>query len=333
MISGFILIVFLTLNVLEALGLSFPTTEAFAQSQWITGAKMPTARSEVASVLLSGKIYVIGGQDSDGQPVDNSEVYDFKLDKWSVVAPLPIPLDHASAAVYNEKIYLVGGRGFNDTISNKIFIYDPVSNKWEEGKSMPTARYGLSADFINGMLYVIGGKNTKLMGFAHENLNLNEAYNPKKNSWSSKAPMSTPRHHLTSAVVDGKLYAIGGRHTGIQQVQLDNNEMYDPVNDSWIPKAAMPSKRSGLGSATSSDGNIYVFGGEMCDIRNNSSRMVFNNNEKYDPKTDKWTSEAPMPTARHGLSVQFANGSIYVIGGGPEPCKSVTNVNEIFKVN
>jgi N-acetylneuraminic acid mutarotase len=168
------------------------------------------------------------------------------------------------------------------------------------------------------------------MSFAHENLNLNEAYDPKNNTWSSKAPMPTPRHHLTSAVVDGKIYAIGGRHTGIQQVQLNNNEMYNPVNDSWTPKALVPSERSGIGSARSSGGSIYVFGSEICDMRYNSSRMVFNNNERYEPKIDKWTVETPTPTARHGPSVQFVNGSIYVIGGGPEPCRSSTNVNEIF---
>jgi N-acetylneuraminic acid mutarotase len=330
--NNFTLIIFLILifNVIAIHESLTHAAESSRQSSWITGANMPTPRSEATSALLKDKIYVIGGLDRNNQPLDNMEVYDIKLDSWNSVASLPLALDHADATVYNEKIYLVGGRGFNDTISNKLYIYDPVSNKWEEGKSMPTARYGLTANFVNGTLYVIGGKNTKLMGFAHENLDLNEAYDPKNNTWSSKAPMPTPRHHLTSAVVDGKIYAIGGRHTGIQQVQLNNNEMYDPVNDSWTPKAPMPSERSGIGSARASGGSIYVFGGEICDMRYNSSRMVFNNNERYEPKIDKWTVETSMPTARHGPSVQFVNGSIYVIGGGPEPCRSSTNANEIF---
>lgn len=309
---------------------SHGNNDVAVQSGWTTGAKMPTPRSESASVLLKGKIYVIGGQDRYAHPLDNVEVYDIKLDKWSVAAPLPVPLDHASADVYNDRIYFIGGRGFNDTASSKLFIYDPISNKWAQGRDMITPRYGLTSNFINGTLYVIGGKNTKLMGFAHENLNLNEAYDPKKDTWVSKAPMPTPRHHFTSTVVDGRLYAIGGRRTGIQQVPLDINQMYDPVNDSWTSKAPMPSERSAIGSAHSREGNIYVFGGEICDNRYNSSRIVFNNNEKYEPKIDKWTIQTPMPTSRHGPSVQFANGSIYVIGGGPEACASATNINEIF---
>jgi hypothetical protein len=41
---GFALTVFLMVNVLEILGLSFPTTNVSGQSQWVTGANMPTAR-------------------------------------------------------------------------------------------------------------------------------------------------------------------------------------------------------------------------------------------------------------------------------------------------
>ncbi|HEY8522668.1 MAG TPA: kelch repeat-containing protein, partial [Nitrososphaeraceae archaeon] len=68
---------------------------------------------------------------------------------------------------------------------------------------------------------------------------------------------------------------------------------------------------------------IYVFGGE--DVT-----KTYNNNEKYDVKDKQWESKEPLPTARHGLSAVSGNDKIYIIGGGPEPGLSVTNVNEIF---
>lgn len=73
----------------------------------------------------------------------------------------------------------------------------------------------------------------------------------------------------------------------------------------------MPSKRGGL-AAASVYGNIYVFGGE-------EPSGTFNNNEKYDPKTNKWTEDIPMPTGRHGLIAAAINDKIYIVGGGPEP--------------
>ena len=67
----------------------------------------------------------------------------------------------------------------------------------------------------------------------------------------------------------------------------------------------------------------------MClEVKNSSG--TFNNNEKYDPKINTWTSAQPMPTARHGLATAAVDDKIYVIGGGPEPGGSQTNLNEIF---
>ena len=150
----------------------------------------------------------------------------------------------------------------------------------------------------------------------------NEAYDPETDTWTAKAPMPHPREHLTSTVVNGKLYAIGGRVGGLDH-NLDANEMYDPINDTWSIREPMPSKRGGLSSASLSNGNIYVFGGE-------ENGGTFNNNEKYDPVSDKWTKELSMPTARHGLVAAAVNNRIYVLGGGLEPGLNVSGLNEIF---
>ena len=108
---------------------------------------------------------------------------------------------------------------------------------------------------------------------------------------------------------------------------MATNEAYDPKTDTWTSNAPMPSNRSGLAAAASTDGNIYVFGGEDA-----ISFTTFDNNEKYDPKIDKWTSEAHMPTARHGIAAVFDSmtNRIYVIGGGIEYACCPSNVNEVF---
>ena len=58
--------------------------------------------------------------------------------------------------------------------------------------------------------------------------------------------------------------------------------------------------------------------------------MTFDDTEICHPKTDTWTSGLPLPTARHGLTAGEVNGTIYVIGGGPEPGLSYSHANEIF---
>jgi N-acetylneuraminic acid mutarotase len=303
-------------------------------SSWIKGPSMPTPRSSVAGVIMHEKIYIFGGWSvPDIHPemhlkTDKVEVYDIKNKTWSSIAPLPKKLDHVGAAEFNGKLYVVGGAfGSLNYASDKLFIYDPASDKWNQGKPMPTARSALTAEFINGILYAVGGQD-----FNGVPVDTNEAYDPKTDTWTSKAPMPTPRHHLTSAVVDGRMYVIGGRtisNSSSSWINVNSNEIYDPINDTWTSKSPMPSNRSGLAAAATTDGNIYVFGGEDA-----IPLVAFDNNEKYDPKIDKWTVETPMPTARHGTAALFdsMNNRIYVIGGGIEAACCSSNINEVFLI-
>ena len=87
----------------------------------------------------------------------------------------------------------------------------------------------------------------------------------------------------------------------------------------------MSSKWGGTAAASINNNSTYVFGRE-------ERSKTFNNNEKYDVINNRWSIEPPMPTAHHGLAAVAIGDKIYVIGGGPEPGLSVTNVNEIFHV-
>jgi N-acetylneuraminic acid mutarotase len=84
-----------------------------------------------------------------------------------------------------------------------------------------------------------------------------ESYDPTTNQWTTHTHMPTARHHAASAVIDGKIYVIGGRLTN-SLVNTDVVEKYDPTSDSWTTDLEpMPSKRSGI-AATNVNGFIYV---------------------------------------------------------------------------
>jgi N-acetylneuraminic acid mutarotase len=329
-----IMIVILVLSIAPIRFLDFghfslPTTSA-QQSDWMKGPSMPVARSDGTGAALIGKLYIIGGFDNRGQRTAAVEVYDPITDKWSTSAPLPQPLDHAAAASYDGRLYVVGGGYLNrDNLSDKLFIYDPKTNAWTEGAKLPTARGALTANFINGTLYAVGGVDNS--GASSSNL----VYDPKTNAWTEKAPMPTAREHLTSAVVDDKLYVIGGRQTDNDSPKANINqvEMYNPLNDSWTIMEQMPTKRSGIAAAVSPiDNNIYVFGGEN-PFRDEGPIRAFDIVEKYNPKTNTWTTGQAMPTARHGLAASTIDDKIYVVSGGIKAGRSVSNVNEVLVLN
>jgi N-acetylneuraminic acid mutarotase len=298
------------------------------RQSWSSGKAMPTPRNEVSGAILERMIYTIGGFDIAGNTTDIVEAYDTRGDRWTTSSSLPQPLDHVAAAADGHKLYVVGGyidENGKRKASDKLFIYDPISGKWKEGAPMPSPRGALTAGFIDGILYAVGGDHD------WESWSTNYAYDPSADNWTEKAPMPTARHHLSSAVVDSKLYAIGGRYSNTSYIaNLDANEVYDPKSNTWTSLQPMPIKRSGLAAAASStvSGDIYVFGGELAF----TSDKIYDITEKYDPETNKWIAEQPMPTARHGFAVVSMDNRIYLIGGDPNPGHSVSGINEIFVV-
>ena len=131
-----------------------------------------------------------------------------------------------------------------------------------------------------------------------------------ENSWTTKQPMPTARSELGVAVVNGKIYAIGGSRGII--VGYDNNEEYDPAKDTWIAKKLMPTPRGGFAIAVFQN-KIYVIGGAIRAGTGFTEMTLVN--EVYDPATDTWSTKASMPMLKESLSANVVNGKIYLIGG------------------
>ncbi|MDR0460501.1 MAG: hypothetical protein LBH62_03555 [Nitrososphaerota archaeon] len=85
----------------------------------------------------------------------------------------------------------------------------------------------------------------------------------------------------------------------------------DIVENSWNTKAPMNYPRHNFGIVTV-DGKIYAIGGDQLSPMVSVTRVDFN--ERYDPKTNKWTILEPMPTPSMGFSTVANDGKIYCIG-------------------
>jgi N-acetylneuraminic acid mutarotase len=147
--------------------------------------------------------------------------------------------------------------------------------------------------------------------------------------WETMEPMPTARSGLGVAVVDGKIYAIGGYNGSYLAV----NEMYDPLTNKWITKTSMPTARSGFGIAVIQN-KIYVIGGvtRPSDAESSGKTGV---NEVYDPSSDTWETKTSMPTPRSSLSASVSNNKIYLIGGSAytnqsSPFYNSVSVNEVY---
>ena len=160
-----------------------------------------------------------------------------------------------------------------------------------------------AAGVIGGKIYVAGGQTQyTTLGMSKNTLFV---YNPAMDSWEQKAPMPTARGYLSAAVVDGRLYVIGGTTTWPNRT--GKVEMYDPETDTWQTKAPMPTARSGF-CAEAVNGKIYAMGG----INASGYKDVL---EEYDPATDTWIEKMEMPQTRSIFGSAVVNDLLYAYGG------------------
>ncbi len=150
-----------------------------------------------------------------------------------------------------------------------------------------------------------------------------------ENEWTTKKPMPIARGGFGVAVVNGKIYAIGGLNN---DSNLTVNQVYDPAMDFWRTRKPMPTPRSGCAVA-SYQGKIYVIGGTVGVTTNLVSEFT-GAVEVYDPTTDTWETKTPMPTPRADLHASVVDGKIYLIGGkerwGEASLYHELDVNEVY---
>ena len=152
--------------------------------------------------------------------------------------------------------------------------------------------------------------------------------------WSPLRPMLTARNHHGAALIDGRIYVVGGRVGSTFIIGLSTNvstnEAYDVAKDTWSSVLGVPTARSGVGVAVL-EGRMHVLGGEAY---LNDLVGTYRTHEAYDPKSNSWQRLPPMPTPRHGLAVAEIGGRIYAVsganvagGGGPH---EGVQVNEAY---
>jgi hypothetical protein len=134
------------------------------------------------------------------------------------------------------------------------------------------------------------------------------------NTWTTKASMPTARHDLGIGIIDGILYAVGGRNRapGSPNVDLATVEAYDPAVNAWTTRASMLIERDGMGVAVL-NGLLYAAAGDCpADVCADNDADYL---DAYDPTTDSWTSRAPLLGRRYQLGLVALDGLLYAVGG------------------
>jgi N-acetylneuraminic acid mutarotase len=170
---------------------------------------------------------------------------------------------------------------------------------------------------LEGEVFVIGGyaDNATIVDRV-------EAYDPANDTWRSVAPLPSPRHHVNAAVVEGKIYVLGGLVTNSFNAIADTL-VYDPALDAWTDLTGMPAGTERGGATAGAIGaRIYVAGGYR-----GGSVVDFS---AYDTLTDSWETLPDLPTPRDHLVGGAIDGLFYAVGGRAGGIAGVQDPVDIF---
>jgi N-acetylneuraminic acid mutarotase len=206
-------------------------------NSWETKQSMLTPRWLLEANVVNDKIYLIGGM--GGRNVN--EVYDLETDLWSKKTPPPISIDHYASAVVDNKIYIFGGQEGGGSFTNRVQIYNPEDDSWSYGQPAPQKVISGTAGVTSGKhapkrVYVLSV--TEYIGIGMEMGEtippvINQVFDPETNSWIIGVSPPINRLGIAVAVVNDKLYAIGGytyeeMGSHVPHVPSAINEEYTP---------------------------------------------------------------------------------------------------------
>lgn len=193
-------------------------------------------------------------------------------------------------------IYEVCFTGYGSS-ANKLFLNKP---RWILlSGELNSPRHGLTGEALNGYLYAIGGVYPG--GGSPYAQNTVSRYNPASDTWYLESSMPTARHSLSSAVIDGWIYAVGGH---VANSRSENERWNGDPCEPWQSKAPVYA-RSSPGVAAY-NGELYVFGG-------NHYGTGLSRFDIYNPTTDTWRIGGDIPVAGTPHRALTFDDKIYVL--------------------
>lgn len=232
---------------------------------------------------------------------------------WSEAAPLPTLRGGCAGAVIDDRLYVIGGGLSAKRPVAHVESYDPATNQWQKHRPMPMPRNNVVAAVLDGKIYVVAGlvapaNSTDEQPLENEPSDRVEVYDPRTDTWASCAPLPEARVKPGLCAVNGRLYALGGRHGDVNTTSIVS---YDPAANAWTKVADLPLgvRHAPAGQA---GGMIYLAGGWS---PNGEKGDIHATVWRFDPAANEVTEVASMPEPRVAHSLVEVDGLLLALGG------------------
>lgn len=291
----------------------------------------PMNRHENAFAKVGDKLYLVGGRGT--RPV---EIYDPATETWTTGATPPLSMHHFQAVVHDGKVYVMaafnGGYPDESPLTH-VYIYDPAGDSWTRGPVIPEQyrRGAAGAVAYEGYIYVAGGSRNGHIGGHVRQL---DRFDPETGEWESLDKPPRFRDHFHLAVINGKMYAAGGRRTSqasgrVFELTIPEVDVYDFATGEWEPlppTGDLPTERAGTASI-SVGRYLVVIGGES-----GSQEPAHSEMEALNTVTGRWHSLGSLNQGRHGTQAVVHDGMVYVAAGSKTRGATEINSMEVYVI-
>ncbi|MEK7446916.1 MAG: kelch repeat-containing protein [candidate division NC10 bacterium] len=172
-----------------------------------------------------------------------------------------------------------------------------------------------------GRMHLLGGYGEQRVDRSYHHV-----YDAASDRWTAAAPLPRGANHVGVAILDSRLFAIGGF---VEQNRRPHDECfaYDIAADRWERIAAMPAA-CGSVACVALGGLIHGIGGAIGDTF--PTKKSVDRHLVYDPKADRWDRRAPLPTGRDHVGALAVGNLVHVIGGRVDSFHTNSNLHHVY---
>ncbi len=285
---------------------------------WRNETSLALGRSFSGVVVYNGRIFVVSGRLVS---VMNTVVFGEILANGSIngswiTETVPMVARDALAAVaWNGRIYAIGGANSGGTILNITESAAILANgslvDWRNETPLQVSRKNFAAVVYNGRVYVIGGIGGTNAGLSVESAEI--LANGSIQAWRSEVSLPETSQAISAAVLNGKIYVIGGLVGGVTSSKVYGAEIGEGgVLGNWQPENSMAAVRQFLAVAASNK-SIFAIGGNPSG--STTSRVVESVIVAANGTVSNWVNGTQLLAKRHDFASIVWNGRVYLLGG------------------
>lgn len=192
--------------------------------------------------------------------------------------------------------------------------------KWVTRAPLPVPRSEMAwAAVLNERMHLVGGYGEQRVDRAYHHV-----YEPKTDKWSDAPPLPRGANHVGVAVLDGRLYAVGGF---LEQNRKPDALCYVLREKEWHAIAPLP-QACGAVACVAVGGLLHAIGGAVGDTF--PTRKSVDWHLAFNPNENRWTERAPMPLGRDHIGAVAVDGRIHVIGGRVDSFHTNSNLHHSY---